>query len=64
MNKLYAQLSAVDTNGISRWVCVDEFVGEYANKCIYEIITQCIENKINILMKIKLQNCKICNLYF
>lgn len=30
MNKLYAQLSAVDTNGISRWVCVDEFVGEYA----------------------------------
>ena len=35
-----------------------------ANKCIYEIITQCIENKINILMKIKLQNCKICNLYF
>lgn len=30
--------------------------GVNSNKCIYEIMSQCIDNEINMIMEIKLQN--------
>ena len=38
--------------------------GVDSNKCIFEIINQCIENEINILMKIKLIDDVTINIQF
>ena len=38
--------------------------GVESNKCLCEIVNQCIENEISIVMKIKLSNCLTLNLDF
>ena len=38
--------------------------GTESNKCLSEIVNQCIANEINIVMQIKLSNCIIINLNF
>jgi hypothetical protein len=37
--------------------------GVDANKCIYEIINQCIENNINLKINIKLNDNKLINVF-
>jgi hypothetical protein len=53
----YKGFNYLDKIGIS-------FQGVNSNKCLLEIINQCIENKIELYMKIKLSDDSIINISF